>query len=48
MKRQESEEAGGEMPVRMVSREGLERRGVGLVYDDRMLLHHCPWDPHHI
>ena len=48
MKRQKSEEAGGDIPLRMVSREGLERQTVGLVYDDRMLLHHCPWDPHHI
>ena len=48
-KRQESEGAGGgEIPVRMVCREGLARQGVGLVYDERMLLHLCPWDPHHI
>ena len=48
MKRQKSEEASRDIPVRMVSREDLERQVVGLVYDDRMLLHHCPWDPHHI
>ena len=38
----------GEIPVNMVSREGLERQKVGLVYDEKMLLHQCPWDPHHI
>ena len=48
MRKKKSEEAANEIPVRMVSREGLERQSVGLVYDERMLLHHCPWDPHHI
>ena len=32
----------------IASREDTPRGQVGLVYDERMLLHHCPWDPHHI
>ena len=48
LKRKESEEQSSEGGVQVVSREGAGRRGVGLVYDERMLLHVCPWDPHHI
>ena len=47
LKRQQSEEAMS-AACDVVGREGEARRGVGLVYDDRMLLHLCPWDQHHI
>ena len=43
-----SSSSGDGAVVDMVSRDGMVRGEVGLVYDERMLLHHCPWDPHHI
>ena len=47
LKKKQSEK-GLEQKVNLVSRDGAERGPVGLVYDEKMLLHHCPWDPHHI
>lgn len=37
-----------EQVVDVVSRDDMVRKDVGLVFDERMILHHCPWDPHHI
>ena len=48
LKKRQTEAAEQQSRAELASREGRVRGGVGLVYDDRMLLHHCPWDPHHI
>ena len=48
MKRRQAEAAAESHVTNIASREDTVRGCVGLVYDERMLEHLCPWDPHHI